>query len=417
MKRKALLAAVAAAVLLMAACGRDEEPAGTSQPSEVSGPVEGEITVWAMGTEGEYLHVLAEDFMAEYPGTTVTVTPVPWDAAHDRIVNAIAAGEVPDVSQIGTTWMGEFGAMGGLDPVPSSIDPGQFFQGAWETTVVDGVSYGVPWYVSAHVLYYRTDLAEAAGVDSPPANWDELRNLAEGAKANGAQYGINLETGVSGAWQTWVTFFWQQGGEFLDPDGETFTLDSPACVAALGLYKEFFDAGLSPDSPSDVPVETRFADGQVASFISGPWMMGIVENAGAEPDTWTVTHLPAEQSGTSFVGGANLSVFADSDNKPLAWAFIEYLSEPEVQAKWYETASALPAVQAAWDEPALATDPRVAVFGEQLQDAKAPPAIPTWEQVAAVIDDQIEQVAVGGAAPEEACQEMQAGAESIGTGL
>ena len=53
---------------------------------------------------------------------------------------------------------------------------------------------------------------------------------------------------------------------------------------------------------------------------------------------------------------------------------------------WYETVSDLPAVQAAWEDPALADDPLLSAFGEQLDDAKAPPAIPTWEEVASAID-------------------------------
>ena len=88
------------------------------------------------------------------------------------------------------------------------------------------------------------------------------------------------------------------------------------------------------------------------------------------------------ESGTSFVGGSNLAVFEQSDNQAAGWAFVEYLSRPEVQVTWYETVSDLPSVQSAWDDEALAGDELLAAFGEQLDDAKAPPAIPTWEQVA-----------------------------------
>ncbi|MGH2401383.1 MAG: extracellular solute-binding protein, partial [Candidatus Limnocylindria bacterium] len=154
----------------LAACGRGEEGSGgasapASQAPEVdTGAASGEISVWAMGTEGENLDVLADAYMAENPDVTVEVTAVPWDAAHDRIVNAMAGGEGPDVTMIGTTWMGEFAQLGGIDPTPSNIDSSQFFGGAWDTTVVDGTSYGVPWYVETRLLYYRTDLAEEGGV-------------------------------------------------------------------------------------------------------------------------------------------------------------------------------------------------------------------------------------------------------------
>ena len=409
-------------VVALAACGRADDEGGgessaASQAPEVdTGAASGEISVWAMGAEGENLGVLADAFMEENPDVTVEVTAVPWDAAHDRIVNAIAGGEGPDVTMIGTTWMGEFAELGGIDATPSNIDPSQFFEGAWDTTVVNGTSYGVPWYVETRLVYYRTDLAEEAGVTEPPANWDDLKALAEGIQGTGAEYGINLQPGGTGSWQTFMPFFWQAGGEIMDADGAAFTLDGEPCVAALTYYDSYFEEGLTAPAAGDVPMEGQFANGDVGAFISGPWMIGVVTDAGADPETWTVAHQPTEEAGTSFVGGSNLGVLADSDNKEAAWAFIEYLSQPEVQVTWFETIKDLPAVQSAWDDPALADDPLLSAFGDQLSDAKAPPAIATWEQVAAEIDGIIEQVTVGDMTPEEGCPAMQEAADGIGTG-
>ena len=429
---KRALCVFTAAALVLVGCGRDDgdddaatdesgsEVAGDESSGEATpapdGPVEGSITVWAMGTEGENLGVLAEDFMAEYPDVQVEVTAVPWDAAHDRLVNAIAGGQVPDVSLVGTTWMGEFATLGGLDETPDSIDSEAFFEGAWDTTIVDGVSYGVPWYVETRLVYYRTDLAEQGGIDAAPEDWEGLTALAAGMQEAGAQWGISLQPGGIGSWQTFMPFFWQAGGEIVD-DENNFTLDSDACTEALTYYDSFFEEGLAQPSVSDVPVEAQFADGSVGAFISGPWMIGVVTDAGADPAAFTVAHQPTNAAATSFVGGGNLAVFDQSDNKPAAWAFVEYLSRPEVQVKWYTTVSDLPAVQAAWDDPTLADDELLATFGEQLEDAKAPPAIATWEEVASAIDDQIEQVTQGSTSPEDGCAAMQRDAESIGTGL
>src|SRR5687768_17573681 len=422
--RRSMGVALAALTMIftLAACGRGDEGDGAAssggaapQASEVdTSAASGEIDVWAMGAEGEALGAFAETFMEEFPDITVNVTPVPWDAAHDRIVNAIAGGEVPDVTMVGTTWMGEFAALGGLDPTPSNIDGSQFFEGAWNTTVVDGTSYAVPWYVETRLLYYRTDLAEEGGVTEAPATWDDLKALAEGIQGAGAEYGINLQPGGTGSWQTFMPFFWQAGGEILGEDG-AFTLDSEACVEALTFYDSFFEEGLTAPAAADVPLEGEFANGSVGSFVSGPWMIGIVTDAGADPETWTVAHQPTEEAGTSFVGGANLAVLSDADNKEAGWAFIEYLSQPEVQVTWYDTVSDLPSVQSAWDDEALSGDPLLSAFGEQLADAKAPPSIATWEEVAAEIDTVIEEVTVGDMAPEEGCTAMQEAASSIGT--
>jgi multiple sugar transport system substrate-binding protein len=93
------------------------------------------------------------------------------------------------------------------------------------------------------------------------------------------------------------------------------------------------------------------------------------------------------------------------------------MTQPEVQVKFYETVKDLPAVQSAWDDKTLAGDKMLSVFGKQLEDAKSPPAIPSWEQVAAAIDGEIEKVTVGNTSPEDGCKAMQQQAESIGTGL
>jgi multiple sugar transport system substrate-binding protein len=65
----------------------------------------------------------------------------------------------------------------------------------------------------------------------------------------------------------------------------------------------------------------------------------------------------------------------------------------------------------------LADDAMLSAFGAQLDDAKSAPAIATWEEIAGVIDGQIEGVTVGDGTPEAACDAMQQEADAIGTGL
>ena len=262
-RRRSSWAAVAALAmtLTLAACGRDDEggsgASGASQAAEVDfSTASGEISVWAMGTEGDNLGVLAEDFMAEYPDVSVEVTAVPWDAAHDRIVDRHrrrrGSRRQPDRDDVdGRVRLG-----GGLDPTPANIDPSIFFEGAWDTTVVDGMSYGVPWYVETRLVYYRTDLAEEGGATAPPANWDELKGLAEATATRAPSSAISLQPGGQGSWQTFMPFFWQAGGEIVDEAGN-FTLDSEACVEALTYYDSFFEEGLAAHrGPGAVPVES-----------------------------------------------------------------------------------------------------------------------------------------------------------------
>ncbi len=109
-------------------------------------------------------------------------------------------------------------------------------------------------------------------------------------------------------------------------------------------------------------------------------------------------------------------MFKNSPQRDTAWKFVQFLSDPKTQAKWYGTSTDLPSVQSAWDDPALSGDDKLAVFGEQLQTAKAPPSYPTWEQVVANFDTEMEKVTKTGADPAAALKSVQQQAESIGTG-
>jgi len=436
-RRQSLTFLLIAAIAVMAtACGSNDAgqggggSPGASQPGAVGGEtgapgssgaasggaVSGDLQVWAMGNEGELLSSMADKFMEENPDVNVEVTPIAWDQAVTRLQTAIGGGQTPCVSQMGTDMMGQFVATGALDPVGEGIDPSAFFEGAWNSNVVDGTAYGVPWYVETRVLYERTDIAEKGGVTEPPATWDDLTATAKAMKEQGgADWGIGLGTKN---YQEYVPFLWSNGGDIMNDAGE-FTLDSPEAVEALTYYDSFFEDGLAP---SEVPEGTdptqTFVSGTTPMMFSGPWHIGLITEAGGADieGKWGVSTIPANDSATSFVGGANLVVYTDCDNKDAAWAFVNFLTRPDTQVAWYEKATVLPAVQEAWTDPKLADDPNVAVFGEQLKDGKTPPAISTWSEIANAINDQLERMTVGNATPEEAAKAMQEAATSIGTG-
>jgi multiple sugar transport system substrate-binding protein len=323
------------------------------------------------------------------------------------------------VSLVGTTWVPEFSATGALDPTPTDlIDSSTFFEGSWSTTEVDGTSYGVPWYTETRLIYYRKDLAEKAGV-TPEEGWsqDDLKAFAKAMQDKaGAEWGINLQPGGQGSWQTFMPFAWQRGAELVE--GEEFTFNTPPMQEALDYYASFFEEGISPTDLAEGGLETGFINGDIGAFVSGPWHMGILrDQGGAEfDDKWALAPMPTEESRTSFTGGGDLVVFKDSKNRDAAWKFVDFLTQPEQQQKLYELVGSLPAVQSTWETGELSTDPLLKAFGDQLQDAKSSPAIETWEQVAAPLDDAIEQVSLGKSDPEGALGSAEQKANSIGFG-
>jgi multiple sugar transport system substrate-binding protein len=347
----------------------------------------------------------------------VKVTVIPFDAAHDKISTSIAGGQTPDVSLVGTTWVSEFAGSKALDPTPTDlIDKGKFFEGSWDTTEVDGTSYGVPWYVETRLIYYRKDLADKAGL-TPPADWQGLKDFAKGMQDKaGAEWGINLQPGGQGSWQTYMPFAWQKGAELTE--GDKFTFATEPMQEALDYYASFFSEKLSPTQLPPNTMEPAFIKGDIGAFVSGPWHMGILRDQGGADfeGKWAVAPMPKEEAGTSFTGGGDLVVFKKSKNRDAAWKFVDFLTQEPAQQKLYELVGSLPSVKSAWETGELSTDPFLKTFGTQLQDAKSAPAIATWEQVAAELDDAIERVSLGKEDSASALKTAEDKANAIGTG-
>jgi multiple sugar transport system substrate-binding protein len=417
------LAGVTALALTVSACGREDAGSATAETGKAvsSGAAKGTITMWAMGAEGENLPKLTKEFEAANPGVKVQVTAIPWDAAHDKFTTAITANKTPDVAMVGTTWMGEFAGMDALDPTPGEVDKSAFFDGAQKTTEVNGTSFGVPWYVETRLVYYRTDLAKKAGITAPPTDWDGLKTMAKAMQDKaGAKYGIGLQAGGTGSWQSVMPFAWSAGADLTKDGGKAYNFDSPEVLKASQYYQSFFTDGISDKAaPATPTTEPDFASGKVPMFISGPWMMSAVEKAGGGAkfkDKYDVFQIPADKMSSSFVGGSNLVVFKNTKNRDSSWKLVNWLSDPKTQVKWYGMSTDLPAVKSAWQDPALTADTKLAVFGKQLETAQAPPSFPTWEQAVTSFDTEMEKVTKTGSDPAAALKTVQKQAESIGTG-
>ena len=424
MRRTPVLAVVtvAATALTLSACGRGTNNATSSDTAKSisSGKATGSITVWAMGAEGDKLPDLAKQFEAANPGVKINVTAIPWDAAHDKFTTAITAGSTPDAAMVGTTWMGEFAGMNALDPTPSSIDKSQFYPGAQKTTEVKGTSFGVPWYVETRLVYYRTDLAKKAGYSTPPTDWQGLKAMSKAMQTKaGAKWGMGFQAGGTGSWQSVMPFAWSAGADLSKNSGKSYNFDSPQLLDAVKYYQSYFTDGISDKAaPATPTTEPDFVSGKVPMFISGPWEMSAVEKLGGAgfKSKYAVMQIPAKTQSSSFVGGSDFVVFKQSKNRDTAWKFVQWLMDPKVQVKWYQSSTDLPSVASAWTDPSISSDPKLAEFGKQLKTAQAPPSFPTWEQAVANFDTQMEKVTKQGEDAAAALKSVQQQADSIGSG-
>lgn len=419
---KTAAAVLASASLLfgMSACGRTDNAADGAGDAAVtsidSEPATGDLTVWAMGNEGDLLGDFVEGFKEENPDVNITVTAIPWASAHDKIQTAIAAGTVPDVIQMGTTWMADFADA--FAPVPENFDLSDFSAGPLEAGQVNGEQLGVPWYVDSHVLYYRTDIAEQAGWDHAPETLDELKQMAADVKqVDGVENGIYISPSGADSWQGTLWAFFSSGVSLMDDEGN-WTLDTPQMHEATEYIDSFFKDGITGTNLDVTPGVsiTQFVNGETPIMTGGPTTISQIADQGGDPDSYATAVIPKGESSTSFVGGADFVVMDEAANPDAGWKFIQWMTKPETQVEWYKTATVLPSSQSAWEDETLAGDDKLVAYGEQLKSTQAPPAVPTWAQVSAAGDRIMEQIYKGQLSVDEGLKNLQAEAESIGTG-
>jgi multiple sugar transport system substrate-binding protein len=401
---RAVLALVALAGL-GAGCGRDT---GVTT-----------VRFWGMGREGEVVKELARAFEVRNPDLRIDVQQIPWTAAHEKLLTSFVGRSTPDLAQLGNTWVSEFAALGALVPLDgrvsasTAIDPADHFPGIWDTNVIDGTLFGIPWYVDTRLLFYRSDL-----IPTPPATWDQWREtMATVTRRGGAGvYGALLPINE---WATPVILGLQAGSPLLRDEATRGAFREPEFRRAFAYYVALFKDGLAPPVTDNevANLYQEFARGTFAMYVTGPWNLGeFRRRLPAElQDAWATAPLPgpdAATPGVSLAGGSSLVIFRASKHQDAAWRFVEFLAEPEQQLQFFALTGDLPAHRAAWDDTALAA-PRIRAFRTQLERVAPTPQLPEWEQIADQVWRRAEQAVRGRASIEEALAALDADVDRI----
>jgi multiple sugar transport system substrate-binding protein len=375
------------------------------------------IHVWAMGEEAKSLPKFAEEFEKENPKIDVKVQAIPWDQAHDKLLTAVASKKGPDVVQMGTTWIPEFASANALmDLKPyikeyPELDENNFYSGSVETTKYEDKVVGVPWYIDTRVLYYRTDLLKEVGYNEPPKTWDELRDVAKKLAERGEnKYGISIDTNE----QTLAFMFARQNGSKLLDEQNKPLFNQKEFVEAVEYLNSFFKDGSAPvDLGMDI-IQAFRGEGIVPIFISGPWMVKLINDQAPElKGKWATAVLPKKENNISALGGSNLSVFQYTKNKDASLKFVAFMSKPETQLKWMEMTNSLPAAKEAWEDQSLQEDPLYKTFGQQMEASRPMPMIKQWEEIAQTYLKSFEKIYRGGADVQKEMDEFNKNAEEI----
>ncbi len=312
----------------------------------------------------DFIEPLVPEF-EELTGISVTLESYPEDQFRQRTL--LEAGSGADTldgymiqpGQTGAQYLGA-GWVRYIDDFlgdPALTDPelaiDDFFEGATSTFLDEEQTYGLPLQIESSLLFYRTDLFEAAGLNGPPETLEQLRDYAEALNGDGVA-GFAMRGGGANATSQIVNFLYSYGGQWLNEDG-TSALDSQASQATLTYYadllRNYGPAGVTNMSWPEVT--SLYAQGQAAMMFDANVFRSIMEDpeqaleeVRANTAYAPVPEGPAGQVPAVLVWG--LSVNHASQNPEAAWYFIQWALSKENQLK--ALLGGVPAARAsAWD--------------------------------------------------------------------
>jgi multiple sugar transport system substrate-binding protein len=266
-------------------------------------------------------------------GAKVEVSGQGYGNLHDSILAALVGGTgAYDVVALAYQWIGEFADPGFLSPLDSSLSPADTegmidrakeLYGKW-----NGEQVALPYNGEAMIMFYRTDLLKAAGVE-PPKTWDEWNVTAAKLTGNGT-YATAIMGLREQALTMWSNRYWGLGGGSLDPDESgKVRIDKALAIAALEQLQkdvtEFSPPGaLSFGLPE---ASAQFMAGKVAMVEMWPTFLGpmTLDAAANSAVAGKVAAAPVP-GGKPHSGGWGLAVPASSQNQEAAIAFAKLAS-------------------------------------------------------------------------------------------
>jgi arabinosaccharide transport system substrate-binding protein len=288
-----------------------------------------------------YFEKMAAIWNEEHTDEQINIVPthLEWDAMHQTLLTALHAGEgVPDIADVEIgRWpafmAGEIQFLDLTDYVAPYKD--DLVTNRLDIYSQDGHVYGAPSHIGATVMYYNTELLEAAGVDyNDIVTWDDFENALRTYKEETGNYMTYCET--YGAYQ-FTILLGQLGQDLIDDQGMP-QLNTPEALKAVERIRKWADedlCGFIPGGNADTPEgKAAVANGDVAALAYPLWYMSRFTDE--MPDfagQIAIAPLPVwdENSYKSMgLGGTGTTVYKNSPNADLAARFVAWAKLSEL---------------------------------------------------------------------------------------
>ena len=329
-------------------------------------------------------------FEAEHPGITVEYVDVPYDDLLQKLTTSAAGDELPDLVRADLGWVPRFAKLGVLVPLSEVMDDfdalaERTYPGVLATNLWDGAYYGLPLDTNTRVLISNPDVLATAGVDGPPATFEEFVALGEALEGTGTTL---YSDGGLGAWNI-MPWIWSGGGDITDEELTTASgvLDSEENVETVQMLVDLYQAGQIGNGIIGNEGATSTSEGLPAgvygTILDGPWMTGIWTDQFPEFAP-IYSPVPAGPGGSvSVVGGEDIVLTAASEHQDAALEFIRFTQSDEFQLALVPTGQLTVIEELGAEQVALV--PALEVFTEQLGSARNRLAIPQGSEIDGIL--------------------------------
>jgi arabinogalactan oligomer/maltooligosaccharide transport system substrate-binding protein len=397
-------AAIAAAGLLIAACGSGDQGAEASASADGStGPsAMSSILIWSDPAHAEALKASAAAHQ-KATGVEVLVQTVGTDLTRirDDITTLAPQGQGPDLFVGQSDWVGRLADYSLLAPVDLSAVAKSFRPVSVSGFTYQGRTYGVPFATENLALFRNTELAPEIpeSIDVMARDGLELKDKDDQVLP------IALPVGPRGDAYHWYPFYSAAGGKIFGLDAQGgYTADElevgkPGSIeAATRLAGLTDDGALDKDTTLDEAL-TAFNSGRAPYLISGPWSVEAVRQAGipfvveAVPGFDSVLASHSQAMVTS--QGLLQSAFARN-----AAGAQQYLATTAMTTGVMSALAAPGGLAPAWVDSyaAAASDPVIKGFGDYADSSAPMPNLAEMDQVWPALS-QAEVDVMSGASP------------------
>ncbi|MCM0639487.1 ABC transporter substrate-binding protein [Cellulomonas wangsupingiae] len=320
-------ALVGALALTLAACSSGGDDAAPDAAAEEGG----ELLVWAWDPTVE---PIADAYMAANPDVTIElVNAGTGNDQYTALQNAIGAGSgIPDLAQIEYYALPQFAigeSLADITDLGAGDLEGTYTPGPWSAVNQGEGIYGLPLDSGPMAMFYNAELFTQHGIEVP-TTWEQYVAAATALHAADPNAYITADTGDAGFATSMI---WQAGGRPFEVDGTTVTIDlaDEGSERFATLWQQLVtDDLVAPISAWSDEWYQGLGNGTIATLVTGAWMPGNFESGVAEgAGKWRVAPMPQWTEGESVSaenGGSAMSVMEASENKALAYDFLEFAS-------------------------------------------------------------------------------------------